>query len=112
MHSYVHCSIIYNGQYKKKTDGMSINIRMDEDIAHIYTEWNILSHKNWNLAICDSIEGPRQYYTKQKSKKVRERQTPYDFTPIWNQKEQKRKKERKRKKKEKKERKERKKERS
>ena len=44
----------------------------------------LLSHqKEWNLAICDDVDGARVYYAKQ-SKSVRERQIPYDFTPMEN----------------------------
>ena len=52
---------------------------------HMHTHTGILlSHKEgWNLAICDNMGGPREYYAKwNKSKK--ERKIPYDFTYMWN----------------------------
>ena len=44
----------------------------------------LLKHKKeWDLAICNSIDGPRGHYAKW-NKSDRERQTPHDFTYIWN----------------------------
>ena len=44
----------------------------------------LLSHKKeWNLAIWDNMDGPREYYAKW-NKSDRERQTPNDFTYMWN----------------------------
>ena len=34
--------------------------------------------KEWNPAICNDMDGAREYYTKQ-NKLVRERQAPYDL---------------------------------
>ena len=42
-----------------------------------------LSHKKWNLAICDNTDGSRGYYTKW-SKSDKERQIPHDSTYMWN----------------------------
>ena len=39
--------------------------------------------KEWNLAICDHMDGSRGYYAKW-NKSGRERQIPYDFTYMWN----------------------------
>ena len=36
-----------------------------------------------NLAICNDMDGARDYYAK-RSKSVRERQRPYNFTHMWN----------------------------
>ena len=44
----------------------------------------LLSHKKeWNIAICSNIGGPRDYHTKW-SKPERERQILYDTTYMWN----------------------------
>ena len=41
----------------------------------------LLSHqKEWNLAICNDVDGTRAKWYKS----VRERQIPYDFTYMWN----------------------------
>ena len=32
---------------------------------------------------CNSMDGPEEHYAKW-NKSVRERQVPYDFTPMWN----------------------------
>ena len=54
-----------------------------EDVVYLYNGIS-LSHKNeWNLAICNDVDGAREHNAKQ-NKPVRERQTPYDFTHIWN----------------------------
>ena len=36
-----------------------------------------------NLAICNNMDGVREYYAKQ-NKSVRKSQIPYDFTHVWN----------------------------
>ena len=44
----------------------------------------LLSHKKeWNLAICNNMDGPRQYNAKW-NKAVRERKTLYAFISMWN----------------------------
>ena len=44
----------------------------------------LFSHKKeWNLAICNDMDGAREYNAKW-NKSVRERQIPYDFTHMWN----------------------------
>ena len=41
-----------------------------EDVAYIYIyiyiyiQWNITHKKEWNVAICNSMDGPRGYYAK------------------------------------------------
>ena len=45
-------------------------------------EYILFSHKKeWNLAICNNMDGAREYNAK---KYVRERQVPYDFIHMWN----------------------------
>ena len=39
--------------------------------------------KSWNLAICNNMDGAREYNAKQ-NKSVRERQIQYDFTHMWS----------------------------
>ena len=39
--------------------------------------------KNWNLAICNDVDGTRGYYAKQ-NKSIKERQLSYDLTDMWN----------------------------
>ena len=42
----------------------------------------LLSHQEkWNLAICNTVDGAREYYAK---RNVRKRQIPLDFTHMWN----------------------------
>ena len=44
----------------------------------------ICSHqKEWNLAICNDMNGARVYFAKQ-NKLVRERQIPYGLAHMWN----------------------------
>ena len=43
----------------------------------------LLSHKQWNLAACDNMDGPWEYYIKW-NKSCREIQTPYDFIHMWS----------------------------
>ena len=52
----------------------------------IYIPYNeiLSSHKKeWNIAICNKMDGPRGYHAKW-NKSDRERQIPYDFTCMWN----------------------------
>ena len=69
MHSYVHCSNIYNSQ-DMKAIFLSINRWMGEDMV-----WILLSHqKEFSLAICNNIGGHSGYYAKWTLN------TLYDFT--------------------------------
>jgi len=44
----------------------------------------LLNHQtDWNLAICNDMDGTRRYYTKWNNL-VRERKIPFDFTHVWN----------------------------
>ena len=52
-------------------------------INNIYNGILASHEKEWNLAICDNIDGPRGYY-KTGNKKDRGRQILYDFTYMWN----------------------------
>ena len=54
-----------------------------EDVPHI-SNGILLSHKKeWNNTICSNIDINRDYRIKW-SKSKRERQIPYDITPMWN----------------------------
>ena len=63
---------------------MSIDRWMDkEHVVHIYNAI-LLSHlKEWNNAICSTMDGPGDYCTKW-SKSDRERQIFYDMTYMWS----------------------------
>ena len=39
--------------------------------------------KEENFTLCDGLDGPGEHYAKW-NKPVRERQTPYDLTYLWN----------------------------
>ena len=52
--------------------------------TYVYTmEYYSVIKKEWNLAICDNMDGSRRFYAKW-NKSDRERQILYDFTYIWN----------------------------
>ena len=52
--------------------------------TYIHTmEYYSAIKKEWNNAICISVDGPRDYRTKW-SKSERERQIPYNITYMWN----------------------------
>ena len=63
---------------------MSINWWMNKEIG-VYIHNGILlgNEKEWNLAIFSNMDGAGGYYAKW-NKSVRERQTPYVFTHMWN----------------------------
>ena len=46
-------------------------------------EYYSVIKKEWNLTICDSMDGPRDYDVKW-NKPVGEKQIPYDLTCMWN----------------------------
>ena len=53
-------------------------------LCHIYTlQHYLVIKKEGNLTLCDSMDGPGDYYAK-KYKTVRKRQIPYDLTHMWN----------------------------
>ena len=76
----VYGSIINNSQIMERAQ-MSINWWMDkEDMGCIYI---LLSHqKEWNLAICNDVDGTRGIMLSEISQS--EKEIPYDFTLIWN----------------------------
>ena len=67
--------------YNMETTQMSINRGIDkEDVVHIH-HGILLSHqKEWNNAICSTMDGARNDHTKPD----RERQTPNYITYMWN----------------------------
>ena len=68
-------------------------INIDEH-THIHTHTMKSLHSNkkeWNLVICDNMDGFRQYYAKWNKSGI-ERQIPYSFTYLWKLKTKQRKK--------------------
>ena len=51
-----------------------------EDAVHIYNEILLSHKKEWNLDICDNMDGPRGYYANKKRKTEKDN----DFTYEWN----------------------------
>ena len=103
IHPHVYGSAINNSQIMERSQ-MSINWWMNkEDVVYIHTHTYIHTYthththththtltgilpedqKEWNLVICNNMDGTRGYYTKP-NKSVRERQIPCDFTHLWN----------------------------
>ena len=81
-HPFVHCSISYNHQDMEAAP-VSIGRWMDKTtMGHLHSGI-LLSHKKENLTLCNSMDGPGEWYVKWK-KPVRERQIPYDFAHMWN----------------------------
>ena len=82
----VHCNIIYHCQDMEATQ-MPFIQWLDKKVvryAHTHTHDGIFlsNKKDWNLNICNSMDGPRGYYAKW-NKLFRERQIPYDLTYMW-----------------------------
>ena len=62
---------------------MSISRCVDKTtIGHLHDGILLSQKKEENLALCDSMDGSGEHYAKP-SNPVRERQIPYDFTPMW-----------------------------
>ena len=81
VHPDVHSSVIYHNQTMEIAQ-VSMDRWMDkEDVEYIYKEI-ILSHKKeWNLAICNGMDGAREYNAKQKNQ--RKTNTIW-FHSLWN----------------------------
>ena len=54
-----------------------------EDVVYRYNGILFSHQKEWNLAICNNVDGSTVYYAKW-NKSVREKQIPYDLTHMWN----------------------------
>ena len=54
-----------------------------EDMVYMHNRMLLSHQKEWNLAICNDVDGTREYYAKW-DKSVRERKISPDFTPMWN----------------------------
>ena len=78
MHSSVHCSTIYNSQDMEVTQ-VSIHRRMDKEVVvHIYNGVLLSHEKEWNNAICNNMDRPRDSNIEW-SKLDQWRQMPYDY---------------------------------
>ena len=55
---YIHHSIIYNGE-DMETTWVSIDRQLDkEDVVHVRDGILLSQKKEWNLVICDNMDGP------------------------------------------------------
>ena len=52
-------------------------------MVHICNGIKLSHKKEWNIAVCSYMDGPRDYHTKW-SKSGRKRQILYDITYMWN----------------------------
>lgn len=75
--------------YRQKYIDRATDIHIYVYTQHTYTmEYYLaINKKQWNLAICDNMNGPRLYYTKW-NKSAREGQIRCDVTYMWNLKKQ------------------------
>ena len=79
MHPHVYSSTINNSQSMKRAQ-MSIDRWMDkEDVVCIYNRVLLSNQKEWNIAVCNNVDGIWVYYAKW-NKSGRERQISYEFT--------------------------------
>ena len=60
---YVHCRIIYNYQDMEATQ-VSINSRVDKTTMGYLHNGMLLGHKEGNLILYDSMDGPGEHYAK------------------------------------------------
>ena len=61
----------------------SVDGWMDKVVVYIYNGVLLGNQKEWNLAICNNVDGTGEYYAEW-NKSVRERQISYVFTHMWN----------------------------
>ena len=70
MHPCVHCSVIH-GDKDMKTTEVSFDRWLDrDDMLHMCNGILLSYKKRWNTAICNSMDGPWEYYARQ-NKSVR-----------------------------------------
>ena len=82
-HPYIHQNTTYNCQDREAAQ-VSISRWVDKTTMRHLHNGILLGHKKEeNFTLCDSMDGPGERDAKW-DKPVRERQTPYDFTPMWN----------------------------
>ena len=78
MHPNVYSSAIDNSQSVERAQ-MSIDGWMDkEDVVYIYNGILLSDQKEWNIAVCNNMDGTRVYAKQNKSEKYQ------DFTRMWN----------------------------
>ena len=64
MHTSVHSSTIYNSQGMETTQ-VPINRQFVlKDVVYIHNGILLSHKKEWNIAICSNMDGPREYHTK------------------------------------------------
>ena len=80
MHPDVYSHIIYDTEIMQRTQ-MSIDWWMDKNVVYVYSVILFSHKKEWYLATCNNMNGAKEYYVKWNKS---ERQTPYDFTHMWN----------------------------
>ena len=81
--SPLHCSVIYNHQDMEAAQ-VSISRWVDKTTMGYLDNGILLGcKKEENFTLCNSMDRPGEHYAKW-NKPVRERQIPYDFTPMWN----------------------------
>ena len=54
-----------------------------DDVIYIYNEMLLSDKREWNLAICLNMDGPRMYYARWNTSDG-ERLILYDFPYVWN----------------------------
>ena len=78
---FIHSSTTYNSQ-DKETIKTSLNRGLDEeDVVRTYNAILLRHKKEWNIAPCHSVDGPRDHHTKWAKS---QRQTSYDVTCMWS----------------------------
>ena len=75
-HPYVQCSVIYNRQDMQAAQASKWGDKTT--LGHLGNEILLSHKKEENFTLCNSIDGPREYYAKW-NKVVRERKIPCDF---------------------------------
>ena len=79
MYPNVYCNIMYNSP-----DMETGQVSISRWIIPLYImEYYSATKKEWNIAICNNMEGCRGHNAKW-NKSVKERQILYDFTCMWN----------------------------
>ena len=84
MHPYVSCGIICNSQDMAAAGVPLVDEWIKMWCINMYNGKLLSHHKEWNLSICNNMDGPRRYYPKKLNKSDREGQILHDFTYMWN----------------------------
>lgn len=83
MSPYMFIAVLYTIAKIWKQPSVYWQVTDKENVTYKYKGILLSHNKEWNITICNSMDGPGGYYAK-RNVSDRERQMPYNFTYMWN----------------------------